>query len=182
MAFHFLQIHLNHSSFPSPHSEIDKSSRPHLGGGSAVGIDKSAPWSKPTNFWPQLSWQHFRLSSQPWAKFQEMARERRLSSEKWNFLNCRLQLFSENFDRVRCCSLFYFRRPRDNKFWASSQWHINRQRCSQLPNWVKCIISQIISLEFHNCNLIPQLNLRFKSGISKLYPQRNHLKYQIQML
>ena len=112
MAFHFLQIHLNHSSFPSPHSEIDKSSRPHLGGGSAVGIDKSAPWSKPTNFWPQLSWQHFRLSSQPWAKFQEMARERRLSSEKWNFLNCRLQLFSENFttdfDRVRCCSLFFF--------------------------------------------------------------------------
>ena len=62
-------IHLNHPPPPSPHSEMDKSSQPHLGKG------KSAPWSKPTNFWHQLSWQHFRLlpnsqqNSEKWHKF-----------------------------------------------------------------------------------------------------------------
>ena len=64
-------IHLNHPPPPSPHSEMDKSSQPHLGGGKG----KSAPWSKPTNFWHQLSWQHFRLlpnsqqNSEKWHKF-----------------------------------------------------------------------------------------------------------------
>ena len=74
----------------SPLSETDKSSQPHLGGG-VVGIDKSAPWSKPTNFWHQLSWQHFLVllnSLQNSKKWPEGHKFEFWGSFIQHFLNC----------------------------------------------------------------------------------------------
>ena len=174
------QIHLNHTCSPSPHSEKDKSFQPHLGGG-AVWIDKSAPWSKPTNFWHQLSWQHFPLisnSQQNSKKWPEGQRFEFREPFTCNFLNCPASaVFCKFYHRLWLGPLLPFKFfIQENKFWSSSKrqdqsfWPQDSFKLHKLQyQRAQWSIEEITNVEVGQVHRQP--NTKFRCWISWLCPK-----------